>query len=283
MKKFLYLIPVMIALQGCATVPLSREPVVFRDPAEQLSIVSIEPNAEEASGVLLRLLTPAGGVNRYREETTVFSQVTDKKGARYHLVTDRTDTYSKGNRDGTSIVRSEAKIAKGRGGLSSELELTDRGEIVRCLKGAHRTPIGQFTVESWERSPIFPEKAVKVGDAWTYKETMKMRLISSVAQRLGDEPYQVNAVSTLTGFAAVGGIRCAVIETRAFEQKREHLKVLYKDVILDVKASVVEKTYLDYKTGTVLAAIASATGYSSSTDILIEGTEESQSLTYLAR
>ena len=81
----------------------------------------------------------------------------------------------------------------------------------------------------------------------------------------------------------VGGVRCAVIETRAFEQKREHMKILRKELVVDVKTSIVEKTYLDERAGTVRAAVATATSYFISTDVPIEGTEESQSVTYLVR
>jgi len=273
----------VVALEGCATVPLLREPVVFKDPALKLAIVTVEPSGEEASGILLRLRPPAGGRRTYREETTVFSQVTDKRGVKYQIVTDRTDTYGKGSRDDTVIVRSAATIRNGGGELSSEVEMTQHGEIVRCLRGEHRTPIGKFTIEDWKRSPIFPDRAVKVGDAWTYKETMNLRMQSSVAQMLEGEPYQANAVSTLVGFAMVGGVRCAVIETRAFEQKREHMKILRKELVVDVKTSIVEKTYLDERAGTVRAAVATATSYFISTDVPIEGTEESQSVTYLVR
>jgi hypothetical protein len=133
LRKRPYFILLLLFLHGCATVSLFRQPVDFKDPYKQLDIVSVEPTEEGKAGVVLRLTAPASGVNKHREETVVFSQIVDEKGIKFSFDTERTDTYKKGSHPDSYIVRFDTKIKMGGGKLFSELEMSDRGQIIRFI------------------------------------------------------------------------------------------------------------------------------------------------------
>ena len=159
--------------------------------------------------------------------------------------------------------------------------MTPHGEIVKFISGSHSSSIGAFEIDKWSRTPLFPSHNVCVGETWTYKEELAVKLKSFWIKEIDPEPYHIHATSVLVGFAKVGMVRCAVIETEATEKKREQLKVLFKKIDFMIESKIKMKTYFDYKTGTVIATITSTESRTEGKNVNFTDTGKSQSVSWL--
>ncbi|MDD5217807.1 MAG: hypothetical protein PHS88_06860, partial [Candidatus Omnitrophica bacterium] len=163
---------------GCAGLSMSVRDVVFEDPIKKLGIVDVEPNLQEKLGIALRLTPPAEGRSQASEETRIYARIQNGRGIEMDLKRTIQDTYrscADPYSCGESFrLLSESTFSCGSGKIIEENEITTRGEIVRFLRGTHESKIGQFRILDWKRTPLFPETPVKLGDEWSYEETMNV-------------------------------------------------------------------------------------------------------------
>lgn len=271
-------------LCGCAGLDFHIADVTFENPLLRLGVVNASPNAQEQSGVLLRLKPPAANILKSREETTLYALIPDKEnqGIQVKLTEAQTSLYSPGSRPDTYRIRSESLVEKQNGAvldkLIDELEVTDRNEIVRLIQGLHDTKSGKFNVSHWTRTPVLPEKPVKIGDVWNYEESMTL----VIDPKTPPSQHKFEAQSKLVGFAEVKGRRCAVIETEAKEIETQRSKVFFKNRILYNRATVRETAYLDYGSHVRVAAITKIQTDTNSTDGKIDIHSIAQSIYYLS-
>ena len=285
MKKLyillLLLSSVAICVQGCTGLSLIRSDVTFRNPYKQLDIVTVDSTSAEESGVLLRMLPSAGGMRTYREETKMYDFIKDEKGKKVNIKNDRQEIYLKGSRDDTYIIKYKTDYKQSSSKQEAEYEQTTSGEIVWFISGIHHSKQGKFKVLNWSRSALFPKENVQIGDSWKYEEVTTYELDSFWVKNKSPEKIVIEAKSTLVGFALVGDTRCAVIESVSVHNEHLHLRVLFKDIDLTIRAKIEEKMYLDYATGTVMAKVFTTLSHTQSSDGRIAGTGQGQSIIYL--
>ena len=284
--QFLSWILFVMTLQpfyGCAGLDFRIADVAFENPLLRLGVINDQPNAQEQAGVLLRLKPPPTNILKSREETTMYVLIPKKEnqGVQVKLNEFQTSFYAPGSQPNTYRVRSESLVEKQSGAvldkLMDELEVTDRNEIVKLIQGLHDTESGKFKVTQWTRTPVLPEKPVKIGDTWNYEESMTL----VIDPKTDPSQHKFEAQSKLVGFAVVKGHRCAVIETEAKQIETERSKILFKNRILYNRAKVQETAYLDHETNVRVAAITKIQTDTNSTDSKIDIHSVTQSIYYL--
>ncbi len=273
---FFILIPLF--LSGCAGLDYRIAHVAFEDPSARLRVVAVEPNAEEQAGVLLRSLAPSGNILKTREDVTTYARIQEQRGMEIRFIQFRTDVYHPGDRADTFLLESNTSFQGQKGSLQEEIEVSRRGEIIRLIRGFHESKAGKFRITSWTRTPVFPESRVKIGDSWSYEETMTMEIDSFWVKQKDPTPYKIEAVSQLTGFAEVNGRRCAIVETEAQQIRTERFKVLFKDITLYTQTTIRETTYLDYQAGLVVGRIVKMQSFTNSPDADLNDQSLSQSV-----
>ena len=280
MKKSAAVVMVILFMSGCAGLNGRVGKVGFEDPFTRLGIVTVPPNAEEQSGVELRLFPPAGNFKKTVEETTLYTRIHDGQGSEVKLNQTTKEFYRSGSFQDSYVVRTESTF-QGYGGNSlEEFEVSRRGEILKLIQGKHDSKDGKFTITSWTRTPMFPMSPAKVGDTWDYEETMSLRLDSFWIKQTETSPYKIKAQCRLAGFAEVKGRRCAVIESVAYQIETQRFKVLFKNITLYIRAKIQETCYWDYKTGTEVARISKTQATTSSADSSVNDQSLSQTLSY---
>lgn len=268
-------------LSACAGLLFQRAPVQFDEPYSRLGVIREEATAVEKQGVLLRVKTPPDALLRSREESTVYANIREGKGLLLKFVMDREDWYGKGGRPDSYRLRSETRFQNVKGTLFESLEQSDRGEIVRFFEGFHRSKIGKFRILDWKRTPAYPETPVKPGDTWNYEESMEVRIDSFWIKEKDPQPYRLNAACKLEGFARVQGVRCAMIETRATQIKREHFKILFKEIIFDIHSEIADTVFLNYVQGVIVARITRNRSFTQGINVPLDDEGRSQSVYYL--
>ena len=73
-----------------------------------------------------------------------------------------------------------------------------------------------------------------------------------------------------------------MIETSADQIQTQRFKVLFRSLILYIRAKVQETVYLDYKTGTVIARIAKIQSYTNAVNAAVNDYSISQTVSYQA-
>lgn len=279
-RTIIFILSGILLWPGCAGLTSRIAPVNFEDPSTRLGVTSVQPNAKEQAGLMLRLLPPAGNRRSSTEETAIYTGVQNGKGSLIKIIQNNTETYRPGSRPDTYRVRTEAAFQGFSGAILEEVEMSQLGEIVKFIQGKHDSKNGKFTITKWARTPMFPEHAVKIGDSWSYQEAMSLKLDSFWVKQTDPAPYEMKATSLFTGFAEVRGRRCAVIETTADQIQTERLKVLFKNITLYIRAKVRETAYLDYQTGEVAARTARVQTYTNSADTKVNDFSLSQTISY---
>ncbi len=257
-NRFLVLLALFLANTGCMGLQFRTAPVQFENPFERFDITPVQPNDAEAAGITLRLLPPPGGLSKSREEMVMFMQIQNGQGKRIATVQTQTGRYGAGTGQDSYHLYSETVFEDGGGRLNSEMEVSNRGEILRWIGGAHQSRAGKFIIRDWKRTPVLPQEAVRPGASWQYEETMDMKLDSFWIKQLDSAPYQMKVTSTLTGFATVRGRRAAVIQSHAKKTELQHFKVWWMKIGLALEANLDELAYLDYESGQILAKIVTA-------------------------
>lgn len=260
---------------GCAGLEIRKADVIFEDPVVRLGITPVEPTEAEKAGVELKLLAPADGLLRSREENTIYAVIREGKGLQMKLIMDRTDRYLAGSRPDSYEIVSETTLDGQKGNLTEEKEVSQRGEILRFVRGLHDSKIGKFRIMDWQRTPMFPSGPVKIGDTWEYEETMDIRMESRWIKEIDPRPFKIKSSSRLDGFAMIKDVRCAVIKTRTGDTRRQHFKLFFKNMIYDIRTQIEQTEYLDYARGRVVAK--STRTHSQTTGINISMNDEGQS------
>ncbi len=271
----------LVLLGGCIGFPLKSSEVVFINPYQYLGVIPVAPNKEEKAGIQLRLKPSYQKIEQFHEETTLFAKIQNGKGVQMQLVMDRTDRYATTEKQGVYRLLSETTIENQGGKLIEEKDLNERGEIVRLIRGTHRSKIGTFEVMRWNRQPIYPEREVKIGDQWNYEELLEVRLKSAWVKEVDPEPFQIQARSILKGFAIVKGRRCAIIETSSLQSRKEHLKLFFKKLIFNMESQIQQTIFLDYEAGHVIATITQIHSRTTGINVVMDDEGQSQSISYV--
>jgi hypothetical protein len=282
-KYFFYLLLFLPLVAGCAGLNLQSTDVVFDAPSKMLAVFPSAPTDTEAEGIVLRFSPDPSGEAEFRSESVIYSDIKNDKGLRLKFTADRIETYRVGSRKDSFILDSETAWKGQSGKLREEFEQTRRGEILRFIGGSHRSKIGKFDITNWVRSPVFPDHAVTVGDAWSYEETMDVRMRSVWVREIDPHPYRIRVESVLEGFADVRGVRCAVIRSHTHQVKREHFKMLFKEMIFDIHTQMDDIHYFDYAGGITAGRVTRTRSYTEGINIGMNRDGQSQSVTVRTR
>ncbi|MFC1809839.1 hypothetical protein ACFL3D_07015 [Candidatus Omnitrophota bacterium] len=253
-----YVVVLGIFISGCASLTSQTAPVAFEDPHVHLGIQEVEPTAQEDAGIVLRYQYPEKGVRTYEEEMVLFNGISGDTGKKTTLTKTHTDIYLPGTQKDTSLITSETVFLGEKEKIYTTTEVDNRGAILSLHEGRHKTPVGLFTVTEWKRSSVFPQEAVRIGDTWTYEETMALAIKSWFVKDLDNTPLTVRARNTLKGFALLKGRRCAVIETVALENRPYRFKILFLTIAITMATRIDDTLYFDYATGEEIARITKA-------------------------
>lgn len=254
-KRQLLIFLACVLLVGCVGLQLRQKNVLFESPVSRLGLQEAEPNAVEKAGVVLRFNPAPSGLRRSQEESVVYAQVKNNRGTEFRLVQNLTEEFRPGSRKDSYLKLGHTTFEGAPGELIEDAELTTRGEIVRFIRGRHDSKMGKFLIVDWKRTPTVPAGPVKIGDTWNYEETMDVRLESWLIKEVDPKPFKIKAACTLTGFAVMKGKRVAVVKIATKLKRLQCLKVLYKQLAMDIKTDVDEIDYIDYAEGVVLAKI----------------------------
>jgi len=268
-------------VSGCVGMSFEKVPVHFDDPLVTLGITSLTPTPKENDGIVLRLQPSKTGVRHYREQHRMYAMIQEARGVEVDIAGTRRESYRIGNRDDSYIITSQTEFEKKKGTLSSEIEVTRLGDIVSFISGKHDSDLGKFHIIGWQRSPYFPEKPVTVGESWSYEEKLATKIKSFWVKEIDPEPHVLRATSTLLGFAQVRGRRCAVIETKALQQKQRRMKMLWQEIEYVIQADIAETTYLDYATGTVVGRVMASTNTIKGVNLPMDEKNRLQTIAYL--
>ncbi len=176
MKLRLFVLPLLaLSLSACASLSLRRSKIVFMDPKSILPYEPDEPTDEEKGGVLLRL-KPSRNALTYEDAIQIFAQIEKDTAIPLEMNKRRTVTYAEGDKPG--VFKSVVETFNDDGtklGEEGFME-TPRGGIVRFLKGELESKSGKVTILSHAREAIFPVKKVRIGDKWSYEETLRTKV-----------------------------------------------------------------------------------------------------------
>jgi hypothetical protein len=270
-------------ISGCAAMSGSLEPVHFNDPYEHLEIKATRPLSHEAAGITLRFKRPADGERFYKEDTVLYTQIEAGEGNRVELNDVRRDSYSQGTTEEALRIHTEMNFVEGKEKITSTLEISERGEILRFIEGSHDSKLGSFVIRDWSRSALFPEEPVRVGQSWNYYETIDVSLSSWLVKERQNKPYEIKALSTLDSFAYCRGVRCAVIKTVVVKEQSYHFRVFFKKIDLKMRTRMDEITYFDYAKGVIVAQIIKTLSQTTSIDPPLVDTSEAQSIIYFTK
>ena len=266
---------------GCTSFKMNLKPVSFTPYSKLIKFKKIEPNEQEKNGILLRLYQQ-NKVIVYTDFMELYTHINeDDNGLYFSEWKRRKITFS----PGLSIDDFELKTITESSQLNEVSEnillLSNRGEILKFVKGGYNNPKGTLTITDWKRSPIFPEKKVKIGDAWKYTEQMKLQLKSYWISRKVTGPDEIEVLARFTGFSEVNGHRCAVIETMAFSNKNESYTALFKTMNLTLRTHITEKIFFDYKRGIEVARVTKTVTNSFTKDMSYSDMSKSQMISVL--
>lgn len=277
MKRTIGFICVLL-FSGCMTLSSQTAQVGFVDPYSVLGIEDVQPNDTEQAGVILRFDQPIGASRSFSEELVMFNAIKGTEGKRTVIIKERVDRYERGSVEDAAVVTSEMVYSGSKEHILTTAEIDGRGAVLSLIEGSHTTGVGEFTITAWERSPVFPEEPVRLGDEWTYTERMMLEIKSWLLKDLDPKPMTIKARSTLTGFALVKGKRCAVIETVALQEQPFNFKILFGKLAFTTRTAVDETLYFDYSNNREMARIIKATARSTRPDGTMLDRAEIQSI-----
>jgi hypothetical protein len=258
-KPILILVLIIFFFTGCSTLGSKMAQVAFDDPYARLALQDSEPTVEEAAGIVLRFAYPQGSTSSYKEEIVIFNAIEGETGKKTVLTQQRNDLFEQGSSTDTALVTSESTITGEKERIRTKAELDTRGAVTALMEGTHATKLGRFTITDWQRSPLFPEGPVKIGDSWSYEETMTLEIKSWLIKDRDPKPTRIKARSTLKGFALVRGKRCAVISTIVYQEQEYSFKVLFTPLVFTTCTAIEDTLYFDCVRGEERGGITSAT------------------------
>jgi len=266
---------------GCSTI--KREKIAFIDSNTILPVKKTTPDLSEKKGILLRLKKQKNPVI-YKDIVQIYTQISEDTAIPVDVRKSRKVTFRDGSTPSTFQIVTETTTSKSnlRQGIE-EIEVDPRGQIIKFIKGEFTTKHGKMTFLSHKRTPTFPEKAVCVGDKWSYEEQLEMKFDSSLISRKSEKPDNIKVDCLLTGFVVLGGRRCAEITTRTVTNRVEHYSTLWKDMVFNVKIYVDEVIYFDYKRGIIAGSVTKTDSYSTSEKLDFSDVSRSQSISIIEK
>jgi hypothetical protein len=285
MKNYkLILVAVLAALflaVGCTSLKMNLKPVSFTPYSKLIKFKKLEPDEQEKNGILLRLYQQ-NKVIVYTDFMELYTHINEGDNGLYFSEWKRRKmTFSPGLSIDDFEINTETESTQLNEVSENILLLSNRGEILKFIKGGYNNSKGTLTITDWNRSPIFPENSVKIGDAWKYTEKMKLELKSYWITRNVTGPDEIEVVARLTGFAEINGHRCAVIETMAFSNKNESYTALFKTMNLTLRTHITEKIFFDYKKGIEVARVTKTVTNSFTKDMSYSDMSKSQMISVL--
>jgi hypothetical protein len=258
-KSNIILLILVFFITGCASLGTRTAQVAFEDPLARLALEDVEPTVDEAAGIILRFKYPEGVTNTYEDEMVVFNRIEGETGKKTVLTQVRRDTFGQGSSPEAAIITSELTIKEAKERIKTKAELDTRGGVRALLEGTHATKVGRFTITAWERSPVFPEGPVKIGDSWSYDETMSLEIKSWLIKDRDPKPTTIKARSTLKGFALVRGKRCAVVSTVVYQEEQHSFRMLFIPAVFTTRTAIEDTLYFDHVRGEERGRVTSAT------------------------
>lgn len=231
-------------------------PVQWVNPYEKLGVVPDDPIPEEEGGIALRIDPPIGRSERWRKEVLTYSFVQNGKGLMDYAAHDQLISYEPGTQPGTFIktTREFYPHTNPPGESVEVVEQDELGEVLQLIEAYMNMPGGQSRIVNYYRTNFFPESPAMQGDLWEYEGHFEM-LVPDMTKDYTIErsPFEFKAVSTLAGFAEIGGVRCAVIQTEKAQRQREIHRRGKEQIILDNDSTITEWEFWDYAAGALVA------------------------------
>ena len=271
----------LFIFSGCSTI--HRTKVEFIEPNTMLTPVKLKPDNSEKKGVLLRFKVQNSPLV-YNDLIQIYTQIDKDTAIPVEVKKTRTVTVKKDKNSDSFSVTTETKTTESdlRQGIE-KIKIDSRGKILEFIKGEFNTKHGKMTFLSHTRGPMFPAKKVAIGDKWSYDEKLEMKFDSTLISRKSEKPDEIKVDSMLTGFALVGGRRCAVISSRTVTKRVEHYSALWKDMTFHVNIYVDETIYFDYKRGVIAGSVTDTDSYSTSKKLDFSDNSRSQSISILEK
>ena len=267
-------------LAGCASLNTEPQTIAFTNVPDILHYKNLEPNSFEKEGINLRWYQQ-NKVLEYLDQLQIYTRITAGKGVAVNVDKTRKVIFSPGTAIDNFLISTETKSKDLTETSSEQLMMNNRGEILKFITGEFQSRKGLIKILSWTRTPIFPEKPVKIEQSWFYIETMKIKLESFWLTRKVEGPDKIKVHCKLVGFAELKGRRCAVIETRAVNTKNENYTALFKTMKLNIKTHLSEKIFFDYKRGLEIGRISKTDSFTISEDLSFSDVSKSQSISLL--
>lgn len=262
MRLRLFALPILaLSLSACASVSLERSKIVFIDSKSVLPYDSAEPTAAEKEGVLLRLKHSKKTLT-YEDVIQIFAQVEGDTAIPLKMNKKRVVTYTKG--DTPDVFKSTVETFAQNGeklGEESFLE-TPLGEIAQFQSGELESDSGKITILSHTRGAMLPAKKVRVGDKWSYEETLETKVDGTWVSRTSDAPTKIKVDCRLIGFAVMDGHRCAVIAVKTASKGLDKYSAFWKQYSVRVGIYAKETILFDYERGLELGNVIRGETYS---------------------
>ncbi len=167
--------------------------------------------------------------------------------------------------------------------ISTHMEISAQGDLTRFVEGEYASSVGKMTLRDWQRTALFPEDSVVIGDTWFYSESVAVDFDSWFIKEIDPSPYTVKARSELEGFSECLGRRCAVINTTTVKKESHHFKVFFVDIAFDTKTAIEEKMFFDYQAGTLVAQIVAIDARTTSDNPKLFNLSKGQTIVNLAQ
>jgi len=282
--KLLQLSSVLIflfLLSACAGFKMNLKPVSFTPFSKIIKFKKIKTENIVKEPILLRLYQQ-NKVLEYSDFLELYTHINEEDNGLYFSEwKNRKMIFYPGISIDDFEIKTETRSSQLKEVSENRLLMSNRGEILKFIKGGYHNSKGNLTITNWERSPIFPEKPVEIGDSWKYSEKMRIKLKSYWITRNVTGPDEIEVVARLTGFAELNGHQCAVIETMAFSNKNESYTALFKTMNLSMRTHITEKIFFDYKRGMEIARITKTVTNSFTEDMSYTDMSKTQMISIL--
>jgi len=282
LKAVLSAIIIPFLFSGCAVLFRDRVPVKFIKPSEKVQYKMVQPDENEKNGVDLRFWMKRKPLF-YKDSSQIFTQVKDGSALPLRLETRRKVSFEKGKAPGTfyMITKTSGQRIEDLG--YEQILINKRGAILKFIEGRFQADNGSVKFLSHTRTPIFPANSVRIGDTWSYNETMETVLDSSYLKKKSNGPDKIKVNCELKGFAVFNGRRCAVIHSRAVTSRNERYETWFKELKIHVNVFADEILFFDYKQGIILGTITKTESYSVSEKKDFSDESRSQQISYLEK
>jgi len=271
-----------LVCSGCAGLSLTQRPVAFDNPYEILAIETVAPSLEEREGVLLRYAVPdEPSQQKYREQTVMYAKIEADEGIRVSVEGERLETRRRGPSEKSIDLTTATRIKGEKRDVVMHTEVSDQGALIRFISGEYASSFGRILVHDWQRTAVFPEEKVVIGDTWNYTEKIDVELVSWLVKEVSSQPYSIKARSEFEGISMCLGRRCAVIKTIVVKKESHHFKMLFADLIFTTHTALEERSFFDYEAGELVAQIVQIDARTTSENNHLRDISKGQTVSYV--